>query len=267
MKKIFPFICFMLFSFITVGYCKMDKPSYRINPGDTLEISVYNESDLDKTVRVSERGTVSYPLLGEIKVDGLTAEEAGAKIEDLLRQDYLINPQVTVFVKEHTKFSVLGAVNKEGAYELSGPLTLIDAIALAGGAKDTAKKSAIKIIRKEDGKDEEYILDLNTQGGDFFLKGSDRVVVEAHGMISILGEVKNPGSYYIKDRMSVVSAIALAGGFTDLANQNAVRVIREEDGQKKNISVPVGYILRRGDSSRDIFLKEGDTVIAPESLF
>ena len=323
-------------------------PTYRINPYDTLQISVYGEPDLSMNVVVSEQGTIRYALLGEIKVEGLTTNEVAAKIEELLRKGYLVNPKVNVTVTEYSKVSVFGEVNQPGSYELKGPLTLIDVIVLAGGLKESANPSKIKVVRSyksKAGEIKEYILDLEKEGKNFYLYPLDKIIVEKYGLIfitgavkspgafklersditcldaitflaggalsnanlskvkiirqeknekreyilnlledtsfiikegdkiivdtykdiSIFGQVKRPGNYPYRYGMTVVDAITLAGGFTDIANTNGVKVVREVNGKKKTIKVPVGYILKTGDRKKDIVLEEKDTIIVPES--
>lgn len=322
-------------------------PSYNIISQDILEITVYGEPDLSKTVQVSDEGVIKYPLIGEIKVAGLTADEVAKKIEDLLRKDYLANPQVSLVIREHGKVFIFGAVNQPGSYELKGPFSLVDILVLAGGPKENANLaktkviradareytidlesqgknfflkpldkiiieeygkiyvvgavknpgifklatpdltpldaimflgggvvenanlSAVKLSRTEDGKKKEYVLDLENEAEikKFFLKEEDRILVELYKDISIFGQVRSPGKYKFKRGLTAVEAISMAGGFTDVASTNGVRIIREEKGKKRVIKVLAGYILRTGDKTRDIELKEGDSLVVPETWF
>ncbi|MDD4182301.1 MAG: polysaccharide export protein [Candidatus Omnitrophica bacterium] len=242
--------------------------SYRIKAGDTLEVAVYGESDLTKTVKVSEEGKIIYPFVGEIEIVNMTIREAINKIEAILKKDYFVNPQVSIFVKEYSKFFIVGAVKGEGRYELKGTVTLLDAVALAGGAEPDANLSNIKVIRKIGKEEKQYTIDFYTQGKDFILESLDRIIVAKYGAISVLGQVRKPGNYTFTKNLSVVDAIALAGGFTDIASQNAVKVIREtKEGKKEIFNVPVANILQTGDKRRDIILKEGDIISVPESFF
>ncbi len=247
------------------AHSKDEEAAVRINPGDSLVIAVYGEPSLARgiTVRVSNQGIVKYPILGEIDLEGLTAEEAAKKIE-LELKDYMKEPQVSVFIAEHAKFALVGAVVHPKSYELEGPVTLSDAIAFAGGALRNAKLSEVKVIRKQEGGDKEYVLDVESEGADFQLKPFDIVIVDDYGMVSVLGQVKRPGKYYLQKGFSVVDVISLAGGFTDIANRNGVRVIREEEGKKKVSAVSVGSILSRL-KSKDIVLKDGDVIFVTES--
>jgi polysaccharide biosynthesis/export protein len=327
------------------------KPTYRISPHDELAISVFGETSLDKKVRVSEEGTISYPLIGTVYIQDLTVGEAIDKMEKLLEENYFVNPQVSILITEYSKFSVLGEVNRPGTFELKGALTVVDALVLAEGPKDSADLSKVKVIRSLRGQAErveEYVVDFNKEGRAFYLKPLDRVVINPKGKIYILGEVRNPGMYYItekemtltdaiaffanginpsadtssveivrkengKDRiftvdleirghdfilkeqdritvqdygnisvfgqvkrpgrypfkkgLTVIDVIALAEGFTDVAAKNSVKVIRKDSPGEKAIKVPVGHILTSGDTSRDVELLDGDSVVVPESWF
>lgn len=246
---------------------------YRLAVSDLLEISVYEEPDLTKTVRVAADGTISYPLLGNIFVKGLTAKELEAKITELLSKDFLVNPQVSIFIKEHSKISVLGAVDKPGAYELKTGLSIIDAIALAGGFTEKADKTKVKRIREKEGKKETVEINVNTitkglyAGKEIMLEPQDVIIVEELGIISIVGQVEKPGRYDLKDGMTVIDAIAVAGGLTDIAAGDGTKVIRSEGGKKLTIRVPITSIIKSGDKSQDVILRPDDTIVVPESFF
>jgi len=244
---------------------------YIISADNIIEISVYGEPDLSATIRVSQDGTINYPFLGPIKAAGLSVRELETNITELLGEDYLVTPRVTVFVKEYGKISVLGAVNSPGAYEAKENLTLTKVIALAGGFSETANTSKVKIIRIVGREKETIEVDvdqiLEKAFDDVEIKPNDTIIVGEYGRISIMGQVVKPGVYNLKRNLSVMEAIILAGGFTPTAAQNGTKVIRVEDGQKKIIPVPVFNISKRGDSSQDILLQAGDTIVVPESFF
>lgn len=131
-----------------------DRAAYKIGPSDLLEISVYQEKDLDKKVRVSPDGVVTMPLAGAVKVAGLGVAEAEAAVTEKLRR-FVINPQVSVFVVEYgnKQVYVLGEVSKPGSYALptESGLTVIEAITLAGGFGQFAAQDRTKVIRKAKG--------------------------------------------------------------------------------------------------------------------
>lgn len=159
---------------------------YRIGANDVLEISVYGEESLTQEVRVTNSGYVTYPLLGRIRVLGLSVVEVEDHVRKALAKDYIRNPQVRVFVKEFSS-------------------------------------------------------------------------------IYVLGQVKEPGPYPFKGGMTVLQAITTASGFTKVANQRKVRIVRTNNGERRVIHANVSSITNGDDE--DVQLEPGDSVIIPESFF
>jgi polysaccharide export outer membrane protein len=137
--------------------------SYIIGPDDVLSIVVWKEPDFTKVVPVRPDGMISVALAGDVKAAGLTVKELQANLTKQLKA-YVDNPEVSVSVQEfHSqKFNILGEVNKPGAYPLTGPTTILDAIAQAGGFKDFAKTKKIYVLRTSaDGKQEKLPFNYN----------------------------------------------------------------------------------------------------------
>lgn len=252
------------------------KAEYKIAAHDELQINVYGEPDLTKTVRVAVDGSISYPLLGRVPLAGLTAQQLEERIAKLLSDGgYLIGPQVSVYVERFSPISILGEVRNPGSYELKGKLGILDAIAQAGGFNIDADMNNVKIMRVEDGQQKTIQLRLGDvkkgiEGAEVTLKPNDTIFVEKIGKISVLGEVTRPGTFELKDRITVLEAIAMAGGFTDIAAINSTRIIREstdDKNKKKIIRVKVTDVTCRGRKNKDIELAPGDIVYVPESLF
>lgn len=130
--------------------------TYRLSPNDIVRIKVFQEDDLTTELRLAKDGSGTFPLLGAINLGGKTVDEAAASIRDLLGKDYLVNPQVTLTVVEYSKrrFTVLGQVQKPGSYDIPSEesVTLLQAIAMAGGFTRLAVKSKVTITRTEGGK-------------------------------------------------------------------------------------------------------------------
>ncbi|MBI5644138.1 MAG: polysaccharide export protein [Deltaproteobacteria bacterium] len=125
---------------------------YRFGPGDVLSIEVFEAGELSKTVMVNSRGFITFPLLGSVKVKGLTERELEQKLEGLLGEKYLQAPNVTVFIKEGGYFYVVGEVKEGGRFPYRPGLTLQQAVAMAGGISDVGKASMVQIKRvDEDG--------------------------------------------------------------------------------------------------------------------
>ncbi len=136
--------------------------NYRLGAGDTIGVSVYDEKELsvDK-VRLSDAGTISIPMLGEIKVAGLTVSELESRVALGLKK-YLINPRVTVTIEQYRDFFVNGQVYKPGNFPFQPGLTVRKAVAIAGGFKDRASQSHVAIIREADVKHIPVKADLGT---------------------------------------------------------------------------------------------------------
>lgn len=172
--------------------------SYRIGPYDLLKIEVFQVDELSRTERVSEDGFVLMPLIGAVQVGGLTQREAEKVIANKLAERYLQNPQVSIFVAEYAsqKVTVIGQVKKPGVFPLAGRTTLMQAIALAGGFDDTAKKGEVVVFRKQpSGEVRGYVVDLAAvQEGrltDPVIVGDDRVVVPKSGAAALGKAVGN----------------------------------------------------------------------------
>lgn len=156
--------------------------NYRIQPGDVIRITVYGEDDLFRELQVSANGKIIYPLIGEIAVQQNTPHELVQYLTERLNE-YLVDPQVSVFIAQFGKIYIFGEVVNPGAFELSKKITLLEGITLAGGFTEHANPKKIKIIRKKDGKKETFQTDLTaiTQKGnqekDIILYPGDVVVV------------------------------------------------------------------------------------------
>lgn len=251
---------------------------YRIGPKDLLDISVFGLDELTKTVRVSEEGKITLPLLGGVEVKGLTKGELEKKLGQLLEEKYLQNPQVTVFIQEHQskRVSVLGAVRNSGPYELLGRQTLLQIISQAGGLTNEAGKEIIVIRQLEDGASTSLKISID----DLILKGDGRlnIPLQADDIINIpidkivyvyvFGQVRRPGALGVKKSNipTLLQAIGQAGGFSERASKGKVLIKRiDDDGKEVKIKVNVKSIIK--GKRRDIRLLENDVVIVPETIF
>lgn len=253
---------------------------YRIGPNDLLEIRVFELQQLDRTVRVAREGTISLPLLGEIKVGGLTPRHAEEAIARELRDRNLVkDPQVSVFVKEFIsrRVFVQGAVYKPGIVDLLGERTLLDVIGEAGGLNDRAGKS-IFIVRPfgKDGEEERIQVDaerLVYQGdpaANVVVQPGDSILVPYQQVFHVYvnGAVSKPGPVEFKsgEPITVLQAVTAAGGGNDRANEGRVQVIRRHaDGTKQLFKVNLKRIKRGRDE--DLLLQRDDIVVVPESFF
>jgi len=251
---------------------------YRIGAKDLLEIKVIGEDKLSTTVRVSEEGRITFPYLGEILVDGLTAGELEKKLSALLEEKYIINPQVKVSIKEFRskRVSILGAISKQGSYELLGRTTLLEILAEAGGLARDAGKEIIVIRQQADGGTVSLkipVEDLMQRGDakyNLVLEPNDIINIPVDELVKIFvyGQVKNPGAIQVL-RSSVptlVRAIAQAGGFTERAAKGNV-VIRRKDAQGNEREIKINVKDIQKNKAKDIQLQPDDIVFVPETIF
>ena len=259
---------------------------YRIGPEDLLEISVYEDEKLNKTVRVSSEGDISLPLLGVVKVEGLTAVQLEREIRDLLTEKLYQNPHVSVFVKEYRgqRISVIGAVEKPGVYDVIGQKTVLEGLALAGGLKEDAgqllflirpssrdEKNLEKARTSEERTPETLVIDLEqllVKGNlslNLPLKHGDVINIPVSGKVFVGGEVSRPGGFYLKGkRLTVSQAIAMAEGLKPKANASGTMIFRYGEGDEEEVlSVDVNAV-HKGES-KDVYLRENDIVIVPQS--
>jgi polysaccharide biosynthesis/export protein len=260
---------------------------YKIGPEDLIEISVFEEEKLNKTVRVSSQGNISLPLLGVLRVKGLTANELEKEIRDLLAEKYLQNPNVSVFIKEYRnqRISVIGAVDKPGTYDVTGQKTILEVLGIAGGLKEDAGQLLflIRVPRPEDEmskgeKDSEamrpntFVIDLEELlvKGDLTLNlpliHGDVINIPVSGKIFVGGDVNKPGGFPLKGKKVTVSqAIAMAEGLKPEAKSGETKILRYtgKGNEREILSVDV-YAIQKG-RSEDPYLKENDIVIVPKS--
>lgn len=143
--------------------------NYRLGSGDVITIQVLGEEDLKRErIRLSDAATISYPVLGEIRLAGKTVGELERLIRDGLKGRYLVNPQVTVTINEYRNFFINGQVERPGGYPFIPGLTVRKAVSLAGGFRERAAKDKIYVIRDDDPKQVAHRVDLNAmvQPGD-----------------------------------------------------------------------------------------------------
>lgn len=239
---------------------------YRLGAGDTVRISVYQSPDLTVDARISETGQLSYPLLGTIKLGGLSVAAAEKLIADGLRNgNFVRSPQVSVFVAQvrGNQASVLGQVNRPGRFPLEAPdLRLSDLLAMAGGISVAGADSVILVgsrngqrMRKE--VEMAALFGSADAGADMPVLNGDVVYVERAPIAYIYGEVQRPGPMRLERGLTVMQALATGGGLSARGTEKGVRVHRKTSGGKLEVLQP----------AMDEALRDGDVVYVRESLF
>ncbi len=251
---------------------------YRLGPEDVIEVRVFELDQLNRKVRVSGDGFIDLPLVGSFRAAGLSAEEVALAVADRLRDRYVQNPQVSIFIVEFNsqKVSLLGAVQAPSTYPLVGQRQLLQILAEAGSLAADAGKTLYIFRQTEDGRSARLTVPLN----ELLLQGDPRwnitllpgdvvsVPPEEAIAISILGAVNSPGVHKLPvgDEATLLKAVALAGGLNERASKKGIQIKRREpDGHETIIKVNLGDLL--AGKQADVILIEGDVVVVNESFF
>jgi polysaccharide export outer membrane protein len=235
---------------------------YTAGPQDVLDVTVFGESDVSGKFLVEADGTFNFPLIGRVKAGGRTLRAIERELHSRLADGYLQNPQVSVAVGQFRsqRVFIVGEVGRPGTYPLSAQMTLIEALATAG-SPGTAAAGHVVIIRASRSADggragnpaEVLQVDLGKfQAGSLtdnvVLRDGDVVVVPRAESIYVLGQVRSPGAYTIEKQMTVLQALALAGGVTDRASMSRIRIVRVVNGKKTELKANVDDAVRPGDT-------------------
>jgi len=238
------------------GAAQVRAEEYVVGAGDLLQITVFDHSDLSVSARVSPEGQIRFPLIGTLYVAGLKTSRVVDVLTARLANGYIVDPQVSVVIQEYRsrKANVVGLANRPGIYEFRGALTLLELLSRAGGPSPEAGSQAA--LTRRDGTT--VAIDLRallTQGNtalDLEILDGDTLRIAAAGTFFITGEVRRPGEYRFDEGMTLIRAITLAGGFSERAATDAVKVIRSEGEHERVFDVGVGTAalevpVRRGD--------------------
>jgi len=269
---------------------------YQVGPEDLLDVRVFGQDNLNREVRVNGQGEISLPLVGVVKVTGLSPQEIEKRLAQEYGSRFLRHPHITVGVKEyrHQRVAVTGAVDKPGFYDMIGPRTLLEMLAAAGGLQDKGGNAragdVVHVIRSQHASEltralketasasrqsfsprtktividlrrllMEGALDLNIP-----IRHGDVIHVPFAGNAYVLGGVRRPGSVAVKDNLTLTQAIAQVGGADPVLATNQVDVIRfGEQGASQKITVDLSKILAH--EQPDVPLKDSDVVVVGQS--
>jgi polysaccharide biosynthesis/export protein len=245
-------------------------PDLRISSGDLLEISVYGAPDFDRVpARVSGAGEILLPMIGSVKVDGLTAEEVAKTLHQKLSDGAFYNdPQVTVFVREYATqgVSVLGEVQKPGVYPILGQRKLFDAISIAGGLTPRAGRF-VTVTHKGDPKPVTVRLENDAEtsaANNVEIRPGDTIAVSKAGIVYVVGDVRMPGGFIMDNgTMSVLQALAMAQGANGTAKLDDAKLIRKSGQGQQETPIALKKIL--SSKAPDMALQPDDILFVPNS--
>ncbi len=237
----------------------------QLGAGDVLKISVYGNPDLALETRVSEAGEITFPLVGNVALGGLSVSAAEKKLGGLLESGgFLRKAQVNIIVTQlqSQQVSVLGQVNRPGRYPIEGKRSLMDMLAMAGGVSQDGG-DAVSLIRKRNGKTTREIIDIVDMvrsadlNRDLEVAGNDVIFVERAPRFYIYGEVQRPGAFRLERSMTVLQALSVGGGLTQRGTERGIRIKRRDEAGKLEII----------NAKHDVLLQVDDMVYVQESLF
>lgn len=249
--------CVLLVIGLAVGTAGAADGPELIGPGDALRVTVFQNPDLATETRVSGRGTITFPLVGDVSVTGLTPSQAEARIADALKQGKFIqNPQVNVAVIQvrSRQVSILGQVAKPGRYPLDDfNIRLTDVLAVAGGVTPVGADT-VTVMTRRSGKLQKLEVDLPAmfRGGDLSqnpeIASGDTILVQRAPVFYIYGEVLRGGSYRLEPNMTVMQALALGGGLTLRGTQRGLRIHRRGSaGTVEVLEAPLTGLVQADD--------------------
>jgi polysaccharide export outer membrane protein len=245
-----------------------EEANYLLGPGDVLKIAVYNNPDLTLETRISEAGKISFPLVGEVELGGITSTAAENKIAGLLESGgFVKQPQINILVVQFQSkmVSVLGSVYKPGRYPLDRATNLADLLALVGGA--TPDGSDLVTIVGKSGKTEYDLHNIVGKGDSLqnvSLKGGEIVYVHARD-VSVMGQVNRPGKYAVVGGVRTVADFLSVAGGVNPAGSDTVTVTTVRDGKINRFEVDIDSLFRTGDNASNIPLMSGDSIYVPRA--
>lgn len=239
---------------------------YRLAAGDQIRITVFQNPDLSVETRLTEAGTITFPLIGTVNLRGLTTSQAERRIADALRDgNYVKQPQVSLQVSQvrGNQVSVLGQVGRPGRYPIeTGELRLTDLLATAGGISPSGA-DIVTVVGTRNGKPFRAEVDLprvfgpDRRNEDVLLQNEDVVWVDRAPTIFIYGEVQRPGAQRLERGLTVLQTLATAGGLSARGTEKGIRLHRRGPDGKVQVIQP----------GMDDPMRDGDVLYVRESLF
>jgi polysaccharide export outer membrane protein len=230
-----------------------------LGAGDSVSIHIFGEPEATP-VYVGDDGTINVPYVGKIHVAGISPVEAASRVAKALKDGgYFLDPHVTLLVTQPRSqlVSVVGEVQAPGRYPITPRTTIVDLLAQAGGAKETAADIGYVVRTDESGHVSRYpinlsvIRDIPDAPSTWVLQGDDSLIIPRAEQFSIEGEVVTPGRYRIEPGMTVTQAIARAGGITERGSEHRIQLRRaDKPGQYQTIHTKPGDLVKAGDIIR-----------------
>ncbi len=239
--------------------------NYVLGAHDVVTITIFGEPELSGKYTIEQDGSFTFPLIGRIAAKGMTLRALEQELKKKLADGYLKDPQVSASVEAYRsqKILVMGEVVQPSEYQLTGDMTLLSALAKAGGVTPRAGREVV-IVRTPrrpagapngDGQAEAEILRVDLadlQAGNVSLnlplQDGDTINVPKAQSAFVSGQVKSPGAYAVEQGMTVLQVLSLAGGVTDRGSTGRIKILRMVNGKQKEIKVKLSDVVQPGDT-------------------
>ena len=242
----------------------------RLGAGDLIELSVYGVPDLNTKARIGNGGDVYLPLIDYVHIADLSVDEAQDLIQKRLEDGgFVRNPHVSIFVNESASQAVnmIGEVSRPGAYPVIGERRLFDLISAAGGLTDKAGRNVTIIHRQNPDRKVELHLPSNLADdteNNVAITPGDTIIVARAGIVYVVGDVARPSGFMIEDNtLTVLKALALAGGGTRTASLNGSKILRQTPTGLQQIPIQLKKVMQA--KAADIAMLKGDVLFVPGS--
>lgn len=224
------------------------QPLLPLGPGDEVTVHVFGQPNMDGTMYIADDGTVRVPLAGPVHVAGLSPTGAAHAVEAALRKkQILVSPHVTFTILKSTsqQVSVLGEVRNPGTFPVQSNSTLLELLAQAGGETEQGSDTVFVLRPNPDGAMRRLAVNLQglaeagttPEAAEFTMKGGDQVYVPRAAQVFVTGEVRTPGRFRIDPGMTVLEALAHAGGVTNMGSTRRISIRRREsNGRYRELS-------------------------------
>jgi polysaccharide export outer membrane protein len=255
-----------LLSLLTASLACAQAREYQLGAGDVVKITIFQNPDLTTETRIGESGSLTFPLIGDVKVGGLTTPAAEKLIAQRLKDGgFVQQAQVNLIVMQFkgVQVSVLGQVNRPGRYPVEGAVYKVtDMLALAGGVT-TLGSDTVTLVTSRSGKEERIEIDLpgmfkaGNLSQDVMVSNGDLIYVPRAPVFYIYGEAQRPGQVRLERDMTVMQALAAGGGPTTRGTERGIKLQRRDKTGKLEILKPQLMELVQPD----------DVIYVQESLF
>ncbi len=250
---------------------------FTLGPEDVVKVLVWDNPELTTVLPVRPDGLLTFPLIGDIKAQGLRPSQLRKELSGRLSK-FIQNPNVTVMVQEinSIQISITGEISEPGSYKINRPITLLHLISKAKGLTDKADLKRSFVLR--DGKKLSIDMYALFKKDDFsqnvWLNPNDLIVIRDNfqSRINIIGEINTPQVIDFRGGLTVLDAVLLAGGLTEIAKPQDAKIyrkIKKTNGSRSIgiIDIDLDEVISKGNLSKNVNLRPGDIIHIPRSFF